>query len=266
MYQRAKNRTGRVPSTVNLHQWSDPAFVTLFELGFFETVGHIVEDAQAFRDSETGDVRTMTLITGQNSTGLQSVSEAILDLSTFIGGSEPMRPDIQKALNSALGEAMSNVAHHAYPDRDGESGGETLNIWWVSASADRTARVLRVVVYDQGATIPVTLPKRTWFAALDLTRTFSATSRDGVVPHPHDADYIEYAMGVGKTQTGQAGRGEGLPQMRELLNICGAGSLMILSRGGVCCYWPDKPMASQALSIPIEGTLIEWEIHLPKAA
>jgi two-component sensor histidine kinase len=180
-------------------------------------------------------------------------------------GDEPLRADIQKALNSALGEAMSNVAFHAYPDDKTESVDPTLHIWWVSASADRTARVLRVVIHDQGASIPATLPERSWFKALNSIASLETISREVPYLYPRDAHYIEYAMGVGNSQTKQAGRGEGLPQMRELLDICGGGSLTILSRGGVCCYTPNGPLRSQALPTPVDGTFIEWEMHLPRA-
>jgi hypothetical protein len=122
------------------------------------------------------------------------------------------------------------------------------------------------VIYDHGASIPVTLPKREWFAKLDPRNIFATIYRDPQVPHPHDADYIQYAMGRGNTKTEEPGRGEGLPQMRDLIEICGGGSLTILSRGGICCYRPQAEMFSQALPIAIEGTLVEWEMHLPKAA
>lgn len=207
----------------------------------------------------------MTMITGENSTMLQGVCEAILELSRFVGDSEPLRADVHLALNSALGEAMANVAAHAYPEVVGESDGEQLNLWWVSASADRDARTLRVVAYDQGASIPVTLPQRSWASALSFSSALASISRDGTVPHPHDAAYIEFAMGEGNTQTGLPGRGEGLPQMKDLVKICGAGSLTILSRGGVCCYRPGEQVNSQPLPIPIKGTLIEWEMCLPRA-
>lgn len=263
LYDRVRKVSGVVPPTVNLDEWSDAAFLTLDQLGFFETVGHVVSEGQTFRDD--GDVRTMAIMTGRNGTALQKACEAILDLSKFIDDRDALRFDVRLALNSALGEAMANVAAHAYPDDtdDTESVPENLRLWWVSASADRSKRILRVVAYDQGASIPVTLPRRTWAAKFNPTQIVAALSTEDVAPYPYDGDYIEFAMGEGRTQTGESGRGIGLPQMRDLVKICGAGSLTILSRGGVCCYRPTQDTNGSALPVALEGTLIEWEMQLP---
>jgi hypothetical protein len=261
-YDRARRIMGSVPPTINLDEWSDAAFTTLFEVGFFEIVGITPDTEQRYADSRSGDVRTMRMISGANSNELRDASERILELSRFIDADGPMTPEVVSALNSALGEAMINVARHAYPD-DFESPFVQVKRWWIAASANRAERRLNVVVYDQGASIPWTLPKQTW-AAMFHGILAKATGSLPDVSYPHDADYIEYAMGEGRTQTGQQGRGEGLPQMRDFVKICGAGSLTILSRGGKCCYRPENTFAKESLIMPIDGTLIEWEMQLPR--
>jgi anti-sigma regulatory factor (Ser/Thr protein kinase) len=266
MYDKYRRSSGIIPSTVDLHRWSDAAFLTLYELGFFESVGHVAGTEQRYTDSPSGDLRTMLMITGTNSQELQRACEAILKLSSFIEDEEPLRTDVHLALNSALGEAMSNVAAHAYPESSEESEPASLRLWWISASADRRRRMLSVVIYDQGASIPATLPYRSWARTLNPARAIGTVAGGSEVPHPHDGDYIEFAMGEGNTQTGKPERGRGLPQMRELVKICGDGSLTILSRGGLCCYRPSKNLSSRPLPVPIDGTLIEWEMHLPRAA
>lgn len=264
-YDRASRLAGRVPPTVNLETWSDPAFTTLYELGFFSIVGHVRQTDERYRDSISGEFRTMAMISGTNSNELRSACESIMQLSYFIGDSHPLRPDVMKALNSALGEALSNVTQHAYPGTY-ETTHAKVDRWWVSASADRSARTLRVVVYDQGASIPWTLPNRSWASKLDPRKLPLLVPRPGQEKNPFDADYIKFAIGEGTSQTYEEHRGQGLPQMRDLVRICGAGSLTILSRAGMCCYTPDEGLMSSALPLPIEGTLIEWEMCLPRDA
>jgi hypothetical protein len=261
-YDRARRIMGSAPPTINLDEWSDAAFTTLFEMGFFEIVGLTPDTEQRYADSHSGDVRTMRMISGSNSNELRHASERILELSRFIDADGPMTPEVVSALNSALGEAMINVARHAYP-QDFESQFVQVKRWWIAASANRAERRLNVVVYDQGASIPWTLPKQTWASRFHgiIAR---ATGSLPDVGYPHDADYIEYAMGEGRTQTGVQGRGEGLPQMRDFVKICGAGSLTILSRGGKCCYRPENSFVKEPLVMPIDGTLIEWEMQLPR--
>lgn len=262
-YDRARRIIGSAPPTINLDEWSDAAFTTLFEMGFFEIVGLTPDTEQRYADSRSGDVRTMRMISGANSNELRDASERILDLSRFIDADGPMTAEVVGALNSALGEAMINVARHAYP-ADFESQYVQVKRWWIAASANRAERRLNVVVYDQGASIPWTLPKQTW-ASIFHGILAKATGTLPDVGYPHDADYIEYAMGEGRTQTGEQGRGEGLPQMKDFVRICGAGSLTILSRGGKCCYRPEQTtLAKEPLVMPIDGTLIEWEMQLPR--
>lgn len=261
-YHRVRKMSGVVPPTINLHEWSPAALNTLFELGFFETVGHLVSSENWYTDS--GDVRTMKMMTGTNSTELKSACEAILELSKFIDEGDPLRSDIRLALNSALGEAMSNVAAHAYLDHT-ESVDDELKLWWVSASADKKRRTLRVVAYDQGLSIPHTFPKSSWAAGFSLTRIVESITGEDVGMFPYDPDYIQFAMGEGKSQTGEPGRGEGLPQMCALIRIAGSGSLTILSRGGVCCYRAGESTIGSRLVKTLEGTLIEWELMLPSA-
>lgn len=262
-YDRARRIMESAPPTINLDEWSDAAFTTLFELGFFEIVGLTPDTEQRYADSQSGDVRTMRMISGANSNELRDVSERILELSRFIDADGPITSEVVKALNSALGEAMINVARHAYP-ADFESQYVQVERWWIAASANRAERRLNVVVYDQGASIPWTLPKQTWASIFHgIVAKAAGTLPD--VGYPHDADYIEYSMGEGRTQTGEQGRGEGLPQMKDFVRICGAGSLTILSRGGKCCYRPEQTtLAKQLLIMPIDGTLIEWEMQLPR--
>ncbi|MAS41711.1 MAG: hypothetical protein CML46_17745 [Rhodobacteraceae bacterium] len=78
-----------------------------------------------------------------------------------------------------------------------------------------------------------------------------------------DAIYIEGAMARGETQTGEPGRGEGLPQMMELVDICGSGSLTIYSRGGMARYRCGQDIEIRSFPHSVGGTLIEWEMEFP---
>lgn len=79
-----------------------------------------------------------------------------------------------------------------------------------------------------------------------------------------DAAAIEYAMREGTTQTDEPGRGKGLPQMKRLIKTFGAGHLMVLSRGGMYLYASDAGSYTETLSTPVAGTLVEWEVEVPR--
>ncbi len=259
-YDRARRLIGDVPPTINLDDWSEQVFSKLFELGFFEIVGLSQSVGQLYQDS--GDVRTMKIVSGRNAADLQRTSENLIELSKFIDASGPLDDDIVSALNSALSEAMVNVARHAYPE-DYDFAYKHVDSWWMTASAHRGHRLLTVVMYDQGASIPVTFPKKKWTRAVQdfVIRNLTLQKE---FEYQDDAAYIEGAMRRGETQTGEPGRGEGLPQMMDLVDICGAGSLTIWSRGGAGRYTHGKGIQSSSHRRSVGGTLIEWVIDLSR--
>ncbi|WP_173488357.1 MULTISPECIES: hypothetical protein [unclassified Aliiroseovarius] len=257
-YDNARKIMGKVPPTIDLHDWNDGVFRKLWEIGFFETVG--LTDAIEDRYEDDGDTRTMKIVCGQSSLELQEACEAIADLSKFVEDGGALKGEVQIGLNSAIAEAMANVAKHAYPT-DHTFEFEHSSSWWVTASVRRSDRTLTVVFYDRGATIPITLPQKHWWE--ELKHAFKGNI--GIQQHDfeYDAEYIEMALRVGKTQTKVPWRGKGLPQMKELIDMVGSGSLTIISRGGLCRYSADEGVQKSNHPHSIGGTLIEWSLKLP---
>ena len=257
-YDRLATLANEVPPTVNIHEWSDTAFQKLFELGFFETVGLTKEVSDLQKTN--GEIRSMRIISGSNATELEAATNEIAKLADFLAPSTGFSEEISIALNSSLGEAMANVAAHAYP-QDHHYIRKPVGKWWVTATADKRIGKLTVVIYDQGATIPVTYPKKEIpQAILDFI-----TLRRVLTPRfdfENDGVYIEGAMKPGRTQTNQKDRGLGLPEMKELIDICGSGSLTIYSRGGVCRYDSNSEIRSASHRHTVGGTLIEWVLDL----
>lgn len=258
-YDRAHRLIGTNAPTIDIDQWHDGVFQRLFELGFFEIVGLTENVAELYRDEN--QIRTMRIITGSNAQDIKHASESLIELSSFIDADGPMSDDLVVALNSALGEAMANVSRHAYQG-DIPLEFRSVDAWWITATADRRNRKLTIVFYDQGATIPVTLPRK------PLMRTLVDMLRRPLSSQPEfefqdDAIYIEGAMARGETQTGEPGRGEGLPQMMELVDICGSGSLTIYSRGGMARYRCGQDIEIRSFPHSVGGTLIEWEMEFP---
>lgn len=259
-YDRAAQLIGSTPPTINLDEWNRDVLSKLFQLGFFDILGITDNVRELYHDD--GAVRTMRIVRGTNTSDLQRTSERLISLSNFLDADGPMTEEVVLALNSALSEAMANVARHAYPP-EFDFRFTHVNAWWVTASADRTNRRLTVVVYDQGASIPVTIPQKPWMHSVQqyILQNLLVEKQ---FEYQDDATYIEGAMRHGRTQTQERGRGEGLPQMKELVDICGGGSLTIWSRGGVCQYTPDAELAKATYEFSVGGTLIEWVMDLPR--
>ena len=266
-YDRAGRIMGSVPPAIDIHKWSEGAFTTLFELGFFDLIGHTGKQRERYESITRGNTLTLRMRSGENGNQLEPVSDAVVELVGFINnGSEAIAEQLIP-LNTAIGEAMINVRRHAYQEPF-EPRQAYVPRWWFTASADRASRRITAVLYDQGATIPVTLPKhKNWFDWIVNALAGEARCEPGTERRLQnllsDDEAIRYAMREGTTQTDEPGRGKGLPQMLKLIGSYGAGDLMVMSRNGLFKFGSDAGTYQELLPYSIGGTLVEWEIEVP---
>ncbi|WP_420337813.1 ATP-binding protein [Roseibium sp.] len=263
-YDRLSKLIKKVPVTINLEDWSEQVFQKLYELGFFEVLQLTSDVKERYRDN--GHTRTMKILSGSDAGEIQIASEKLMELCHFIDPGVELDDDQRIAINTAVSEGMINVARHAYkttPDYDFEY--EHVKSWWLTATADRLNRRLTIALFDQGASIPVTLPKQPqWKALLDRVFPTVAANEDGH-KYRNDGRYIQTALKLRETSTEEPGRGLGLPQMKELIDTFNLGSLTIWSRGGQCTYNGYGKSSVDSHIYSVGGTLIEWIIELPKA-
>lgn len=270
-YDRARRIYGATPAAVNYADWPPHIFKVLHDVGFFEFIGHVATDGKLknqHNDVEDG-VRAISAITGANANGLEECSGQILKLLNFLSLDDETALKFLREINSAVSEAMINVSKHAYPqDYVTSSSYDTVEQWWMTAQADRVNRTLKLVVYDQGATIPGTLPRLSWFknaveqSIRKLVPNFVYNPEHRTMDH----EYINYSMQEGKTQTSDKQRGLGLPQMQSLIDLCDDGALTIVSRAGLYRYERTTGVHKRALPVELEGTLVEWHLTLPEGA
>ncbi|AZB62968.1 hypothetical protein EBL87_04185 [Cereibacter sphaeroides] len=274
-YDRARRISGATPPAVNYADWPMAVFRVLQDVGFFEFIGHVDLDASGIptHQDQSDERRICSAISGKNANGLEQCSNEIFQLLLFLSVDSENAEQLLADINSAVSEAMINVARHAYPsDFVAASIYDTVGQWWFAAQADRPSRELKIVVYDQGATIPGTLPRREWFKS-----TVESVMRSVVPDFIYDRDknqrigsldheYINYSMRRGKTQTNDPERGLGLPQMQSLVDHCSDGSISIVSRSGLYRYAKGTSTMMRALPVDLEGTLVEWRLSLPAEA
>ena len=257
-YSRMSNLIGQVPPTVDLHKWQDSVVTKLYQLGFFSLLGHVPNIEKLIED---GPTLTMSIVCGKNADELITVDESLKVLGDFLRSSEEqdIDPTIVKVLTT-ISEAITNVTQHAYKyDHDYEY--RHIDSFWVAATADKRSKTLTVVVYDQGATIPVTYPRLDLKGkAIRFLRTAINGTPDFV--YRHDGTYIRAAMRYGGSRTDETFRGKGLPQMFELMQTIGSGHMSIRSRGGWCTRNSAGRMKQGYAQDSIGGTLVEWTIEL----
>jgi len=258
-YHRAAEIIGSAPPAIDLHRWGNGAFIPLFRLGFFEAIGHLEYGGEALNQYD--EIKYLKAVSGKNGADLPRISLSLMELAGFLENGEPDRTT-RVELNNAIGEAIVNVARWAYPD-DHQFDFPHLSNFWVTGAADRRNNSFTVVIYDQGITIPVSYPRKALKqAAMDYLK--SLLSVDTKFAFQDDSAYIDCAMKFGNSQSDQVHRGQGLPQMRELIDVVQGGALTICSRGGLWHYEYGKPIVRSSYPDSVGGTLIEWKLFLPE--
>lgn len=263
-YERIVRFVGSPPPLINLDEWNDDVFKRLFELGFFEIIGTTPPNPETYLTADT-DIMTLRFISGSNAAETRLAGEMLMRLAEFLDPDHHLPEEISVPLTSALSEAMSNVREHAYPS-DYRFRFRHIRRWWLTGSADRRNRTLTVVIYDQGATIPVTYSRLSSLAHVRKWIDERVASVTGSPKHPFQNDGLQIAAAVkfGSSQTEEPHRGKGLPDMKFAIDQCKNGKLTILSRGGRYVYNGLTGQSTHSsYGASIGGTLIEWTMTLP---
>lgn len=241
---------GKNKAALNDADW-DPAVRELFqELGLF-TLVDVIRPEPAPRVS--GELKFVRFLSAQRlEKGL--AKSLIADLRGLCG-QDPEREYIYLALV----EAIKNVRHHAYIH---EQAGDipVVGRWWAAGAYDAAQGVLQFAVYDQGAGIPHTLPKRPFYqSVLRLSR-----------PERTDADLIAGALRYGRSRLrstrvvdNDEGRGNGLWSICEFIPKGSGSSVRIASGKGEVIYDGGRVPHRIDYDNPFCGTLIEWTLKLP---
>lgn len=230
---------------VHDEHWSENVRNYFLEAGLFELLKIDAHTIQTV-GSQNPARQTLMFSSGRTTSG-RDAKKLITDLQDMAG--QPV--GARTAVYNAIAEALANVKH-AYPDEFRSWPYRTSKRWWTSGFWEPSSKTVGLQLYDQGAGIPVTLPKQThWPKLLRL-----------LDPEATDAGLIAAAMEYGRTSTGRGGRGKGLAEMADWIETSGTGFLKILSGRGEVTYRPGKKLTRREFDAPFLGTLVQWEVSL----
>ena len=236
-------------------KWNEEIFKRFNDLGFFDLFSNHNIKQGTTATTETKDVNLVKYI--KRDTGDAGVTELLKKTMTEIVGENI---DKWTFLYNGLSEAITNVTHHAYPDKDHEES--TDKNWYLTGSFTRSSKQLKIVFYDQGIGIPNSLPaSKIWERVLDLA---SKISNSSLSPR-RDEVLLKAAVELERTSTGDSDRGKGLPDLLEFVKQRNDGYLSILSQKGLYKYSlhnGKSKIKTERFSNPILGTLIIWCVKL----
>jgi hypothetical protein len=256
-YERMKHLTGVAARVIDAEQWKPEVIDTMWDIGFFEIVG--IPQALEKPDLQA-DFAILPMRSGDTADG-PAVSDLLSNLKALYPGDPGAAEEKMLHLYGAMVEGIVNVVRHAYP-KGATYPYRPINRWWMTGAVDRADRWTTAVIYDQGVTIPVSLPNWQYYSG--VTRRIKAAL--GLVPspddHKSDGEAIAAAVEESVSSTGEPHRGHGLAQMRDFVAQCSEGYLRIMSRYGEVVFRENGKREIKNHDVSIGGTLIEWRALL----
>lgn len=219
-------------------EWAPNVRRLLGQMGFFDLL-----NLDNKPESPSGDSLYVKFRSGTEVDGAAVEDLRQLDLGPFVTVPK------ERLLFAAVTEAMTNVVHHAYR---GDHRGPAK--WWLSAAHE--AGTVVILIYDQGDSIPKTLP-------LTLGEQLRDLLPEGLANH--DGKMIEVAHQM-RSGTQQQHRGRGLQRdVRRYIEAHeGQGAYRVISGRGVYTVPAGAGATGRVESLPrpLNGTLIEWRLKL----
>lgn len=255
-------RTNRVRLTPSgLKEWRQTVLHALNAMGFFDLLDLQGTDGD-LQELQADDHAGTQQRTIPFKSGIESDGELAVSLKKEFDRLDAPVDDSQM-LFIALIEAMNNALQHAYPAPPGANELDDPNSridrrWWLGGSVDVESQRIKVVFLDQGVGIPTTLPRSQWSSRLPALLQGIA---GGVEDH---GMLINAAMEVGRTRTGQPGRGLGMAQLRDLAASGEDNILRIFSNRGSYRFNKVEGTTITQCADSLEGTLIEWDLAIGK--
>jgi hypothetical protein len=232
--------------TANHTDWNTEVKRLLCEMGFFELLN--IPSLENLHQTDKNTV-FLKFISGVGSDG-KKAKQLRKNIEITLG----KKLENKLHLFDGLSEAFTNTTQHAYDEK------KPVNKWWITAAYKKDNNKLIVSMYDRGKSIPTTMHTgRKWMFLNERTAT------------PHNK-LLQIAMKSSfynkdnRTQTQKKNRGKGLKQLLDFVK--GQGKLTIISNKGYCAFEVNNNNLSivkqKELKYRLQGTLIEWDIDLPR--
>lgn len=242
---------------IDVDKWNPQVLRMLYQLGFFKLL-----DIEDFVPNPPDRAEYILPFKSGDNVDPDALGEFTDELRLLL---DRLRfPNVERITHvyGRLIDAIDNVIVHAYPSSVANWQYPPVDRWWVTASVDSDDNRINLIVYDQGVSIPGSLPHSPRFSVISKM-LYSLVGVDEAFTDPkYDGEAIKSAIEAGKSETDDPHRGKGLLFMRNLVNQVGTkGELRIMSRNGAYLYRSDGHEETSSHANSIGGTLIEWRLY-----
>lgn len=263
IYDRRKSITGVRLTTYDEHRWAPQVLAVLRAVGFHELLE--MRPLQQDEIDPPSPVRILKFVSGEQVVG-EDLGHLQESLANFLPTDERERLLFAEPYAGML-EAALNSHMWAYPPEETWEF-PSLPRWWMTGALDTGNKMVTVAVYDQGVSIPASLPRwEHWGRVERMVRLWAArTGLVAPIDDPrNDATAIRLAMAVAQSKTKLPQHGKGLKTMVEVAERARIGRLRILSRNGEYVWETGRKPFARNHPVSIGGTLIEWRLQLSES-
>ena len=205
---------------------------TLFiKYGFHRFVSHNKRKSCNYIDNDTLQIR-------ESKTVSPDIAKSIVEFADSHNCFNKNK-NLAKGLYASLIEMMANAYQHAYDCIK-------LNRWFISC--EYSEGVVSFVLFDKGVGIPSTVQRK----MKDKINSILSKQESIILKSALKGDF--------RTQTKEANRGKGLPQIYEFLKSDNVVSATLLSGHGYCEITNDNVKINVDLKNKLYGTLFSWSI------
>ncbi|WP_318004325.1 hypothetical protein [Faecalibacillus intestinalis] len=178
--------------------------------------------------------------------------EKAKSMSDFCHEKMTISPNIYKFIYKIIIELMNNTVQHAYKN---DSSDDKL---WFTFIED-TVNKIKITFFDMGIGIPATVKKYPYIKGTEKT----GGDLNALIKN-EDSFFIESSLkgDINRSQTEQANRGRGLPEIYGYYKDNYISNLKIASGRGICKFFDSNRLQSinQDCESSLEGTLFYWEL------
>lgn len=259
LFDRQKMITGWRLATIDEHLWEPSVRALLWALGFHELLKMHPEGEHTLN---VGNVRVLRFVSGDNADG--SLAGQLQETLAELLPDEEGQKLLYAEPYGGIFEAILNSWNWAYPEGHHWEV-PPLKKWWMTGAVDLSRNSVSIVVYDQGVTIPFSLPQWRHWGELQarLQRLANRLGFAGPPDDPrNDGAAIALATKIARSRTNLPQHGKGLHTMREVAERARHGRLRILSRHGEYVWERGRKPVVRSRDAAVRGTLIEWTLDL----
>jgi ABC-type transporter Mla MlaB component len=187
------------------------------------------------------------------------ISDTTTNIKCAADWLDVIKERVDEGLRPGIVEAMANVAEHSFEEIRGDGLPDPEDRrWWMLAEVNEMDNFVAVAVCDLGIGIPRSLQRELH----PLAKFINGMIGKGLITNL-DSSIIRLSLRAGESNLKLPHRGNGLPEIKRVVEKIGSGYIEILSNRGTYRYDAlKKEETVRDYKLSLRGTLVLWALPI----